>query len=122
MMKLEKYYENLDVLHVGCEPHRAYYVPCGNAADAQLLQMECSDRVTMLNGDDWRFSWYESLHKVPSGCTEEDWPAEGMDTVSVPGCWQFQGYDTIPISTVTAGIPSPTIRRMCLTGIRQVCM
>ncbi len=105
MMKLEKYYENLDVLHVGCEPHRAYYVPCGNAADAQLLQMECSDRVTMLNGDDWRFSWYESLHKVPSGCTEEDWPAEGMDTVSVPGCWQFQGYDSHQYSDCRYPIP-----------------
>ena len=104
-MKLEKYYENLDVLHVGTEPHRAYYVPCGNASEAQLLDMACSSRALMLNGDDWKFSWYESLHKVPAACVEADWDAREMDTVSVPGCWQFQGYDSNHYSDCRYPIP-----------------
>ncbi|MFQ6805325.1 MAG: hypothetical protein ACLRT5_11250 [Lachnospiraceae bacterium] len=90
-MKLEKYYENLDVLHVGTEPHRAYYVPCGNASEAQLLDMACSSRALMLNGDDWKFSWYESLHKVPAACVEAGWDAGEMDTVSVPGLLAVSG-------------------------------
>lgn len=104
-MKLEKYYENLDVLHVGTEPYRAYYVPCGNASEAQLLQMECSSRALMLGGCDWKFSWYESLHKVPQVCVEADWNTIGMNTVSVPGCWQFQGYDSHQYSDCRYPIP-----------------
>lgn len=92
-MRLENYYENPQILHIGTEPFRSWYVPCEDAQTAEKLDMGQSRQVQMLSGSEWNFTWYESLHKVPSGAASADFPLEGMDKIPVPGCWQFYGYD-----------------------------
>ena len=33
-MILENYFENPEILHLGTEPNRAYYIPCEDASEA----------------------------------------------------------------------------------------
>ena len=49
MGKVEKYYENPDILHVNTEDARAYYIPFSKAADI-TDDREKSDRYINLNG------------------------------------------------------------------------
>ena len=48
-MKLEKYYENPEVLHVGTEPDRTYYIPYFKAGGFDITERESSDRFISLN-------------------------------------------------------------------------
>ena len=41
-MKLQNFYEDPSVLHVGCEPNRSYYVPFENEEKAFANQRESS--------------------------------------------------------------------------------
>ena len=50
-MKLEKYYENPDVLHLGTEEPRGYYLPTGMKGEEEQI---------LLNGK-WEFAFYPSI-------------------------------------------------------------
>src|SRR5699024_5356037 len=71
--KTMREYENLDLFSRGKLPQRSYYIPTGNC------------RYCSLNGE-WKFRFYsdESL------AYETD---ELNDTVTVPHCWQSDGYE-----------------------------
>ena len=68
-MKLLNYFQDPSSLHIGTEPLRAYYVPCREEAEANGADMLKASRAIILNGDDWKFKFYESYHQVPEGCT-----------------------------------------------------
>ncbi len=70
-MKLQNYFQDPSSLHIGTEPLRAYYVPCREEAEANGADMLKASRAIILNGDDWKFKFYESYHQVPEGCTEK---------------------------------------------------
>lgn len=81
-MKLEKYYENPQILHLETEKPRAYYIP---------EDLSGKSRQVLLNGQ-WEFAFYPSPYEVPehfylSGKSEE------YKNVQVPGCWQYYGVD-----------------------------
>lgn len=86
-MKLEKYYENTEILHIGCEPNRAYYIPFSNETDALTMAVEKSDRYIGLNGA-WRFKFCVGVHEMPEPAEITDY-----DEIEVPSCWQCKGYD-----------------------------
>lgn len=83
-MRVEKYYENLQTLHVGTRKNRCYYIP-------QSLQGESRSRV--LSGKDWKFAYYPYVEAVPADFAEADFGAEGFVDMEVPSCWQMKGYD-----------------------------
>lgn len=87
-MKIEKYYENPKILHVGCETNRAYYIPFSNENDALTLPREKSDRYVNLNGE-WNFKYCKSVYDMP-----ELGEISYLDKIDVPSCWQCKGYDT----------------------------
>lgn len=87
-MKIEKYYENTEILHIGCEPNRAYYIPFSSETDALTLPVEKSDRYIGLNGE-WRFKYCVGVHEMPEPAEITDY-----DEIEVPSCWQCKGYDT----------------------------
>src|ERR1035437_9407344 len=91
-MKVEKYYEDLHVLHVNCEKPRAYYIPYGGAVTALSGNRERSDRFTPLSGD-WAFSYYNSLEDIPENIINSDISLEDFSTIPVPSNWQLHGYD-----------------------------
>lgn len=93
-MKIEKFYENPQVLHVGTEPNRAYCIPYEN---------EKEDRRMMLSGPDWRFQWFPMHLDVPEEFTKGI--SEGFDTIAVPSCVNILGYDKHQYANVRMPIP-----------------
>lgn len=82
-MKLETYYENPEILHVGTKEPRAYYLP---------ENPEGESRQITLNGE-WAFAFYQSYQELP----EEFYVAErhgNFRKVQVPACWQYYGVDS----------------------------
>lgn len=95
-MNIEKYYENPDILHVGTEDARAYYIPFSKAEDITDDRTK-SDRYIDLNGE-WKFHYYTSVYDVAD---LDDTP----DTINVPSCWQTKGYDYHQYTNVRYPIP-----------------
>ncbi|KAB8286925.1 beta-galactosidase Bbg1 [Bifidobacterium ramosum] len=62
-MFIPRYYEDLDTLHVGTEPNRAYYIPASRRMDTVGERRVNSDRFTLLNGD-WDFKYYASIYDL----------------------------------------------------------
>lgn len=105
-MFIERYYEDLNHLHVGTMPNRAYYVPASQRMDTVGERRADSDRFTLLNGD-WDFRYYPSIWDLdaevqrahqrhePAFCDQgfNADPAAGFGTIAVPSVWQTQGFD-----------------------------
>lgn len=99
-MKLERYFENPKIIHVGCEENRAYYIPFSESKNAIDLPREKSDRFISLNGE-WKFKLYTNIYEHEN--LFEDW-AE-FDTIHVPSCWQNYGYDTHQYTNIRYPFP-----------------
>lgn len=89
-MKIERYFENPAVLHVGCEDNRAYYIPFSDEKEAMEHEREQSDRFLSLNGR-WLFKYSESIYDMDNFI---DGGMCGYHEIPVPSCWQTQGFDT----------------------------
>ncbi|HWT73993.1 MAG TPA: glycoside hydrolase family 2 TIM barrel-domain containing protein [Mobilitalea sp.] len=81
-MKLENFYENLEVLHVGTEENRSYYIPQDLAGNEMRV---------MLNGN-WKFRYYPNLDSVED-FLEDGFHMDSSENIIVPSNWQFHGYD-----------------------------
>ena len=68
-----RFYEDPQKTSENRLPQRSYYIPQG-----------CSE-YTLLNGD-WRFAFFAHEHEADRGIIR-------WETISVPGCWQVQGYE-----------------------------
>jgi len=106
--KLTKYWEDLETLHVNCEPPRAYFIPFSGKEDALNKSREHSDRFTLLSGN-WKFryepdvrfvdeNFYETVEYNDKLSNEPVLPGEKENRplwseVPVPSCWQLHGYD-----------------------------
>lgn len=81
-MKLEKYYEDPSILHVGTEENRSYYMPLGPDGKENRI---------FLNGR-WQFQYYENPYEVDGTFIEEFFNPFLFSIIDVPGCWQMQDY------------------------------
>ena len=74
-------------------PGRSYFIPYPNreAADAVSPKEKRykSEKVVCLNGD-WDFKFYQRPAELPAVL---DTDSISFDTIDVPACWQFRGYD-----------------------------
>lgn len=61
-----------------------------------------SGSVLNLNGE-WRFTWYPFPEAVPESWLLYD--TDNADTVTVPSCWQMDGYDAPIYTNITYPIP-----------------
>ena len=86
-MQIEKYYNDLNTLHINTEENRAYYMPC---SDIENARKGTNDRKQVLNGE-WNFMYYTCIDDVPEDF--KDGNTDGFDKIPVPSCWQTQGYD-----------------------------
>ena len=82
-MKLEKYYEDLSVQHVGTEKSRAYYMPLdSNGRPTSIL----------LSDDDWRVHVYPSPEDVDEAFISSDFDKNQYDMITVPSTLEMLGY------------------------------
>ncbi len=99
------YHQNQNILHVGCEAPRAYFVPYQDEKTARKGNRNASTRLVNLCGD-WDFTFYKSIRDLP------EFTAEGFTVASeklnVPRSWQTmleRGYDTPNYVNVVYPIP-----------------
>lgn len=95
-MLVPNYFEDLKVLHLNTQPHRAYYIPASTRRDDLVNHRENSDRFQLLSGQ-WKLRYWPSVREVTERFFEEGFDASGFDTVAVPSTWQSLGYDTFKI-------------------------
>lgn len=95
-MILEKFYENPEILHVGTEENRCFYVP---------LDLQEKENARNLSGIDWKFGYFPYAEAVPE-FYKKDFDEEAFGRLEVPSCWQMLGLikSSIPIY----GILSPS--------------
>ena len=82
-MKLEKYYEDLSVQHIGTEKSRAYYMPLDGSGNSTSL---------LLSGNDWRVRVYPSPEDVDEMCIDADFDKSAFDQIPVPSTLEMLGY------------------------------
>lgn len=80
-----------------CAP-RAYYIPFG--AEQNFGRRETSERFTSLNGE-WRFCAYAKLSDI----AEDFCTGDLKDTIPVPSCVQYHGYDHFQYTNVRYPFP-----------------
>ena len=95
-MKLEKYYEDLSVHHVGTERSRAYYMPQNEKGE---------DTSLLLSGNDWRVHLYPSPEDVDGSFINVDFDPSGFDTIPVPSTLEMLGYVRKQYTNVNYPIP-----------------
>lgn len=86
-------YHRFDILEVSKLPPRAYFIPFadeGEEAGADRLHKRAqSSKVRLLSGS-WDFRFYPEPSQVPAVLDTDE---TDFDTLDVPSCWQFRGYD-----------------------------
>lgn len=102
-MKLERYDENLNILHVGTEENRAYYIPFEQGQKISDSREE-SNRFYSLNGE-WSFQYFDCIRHVPENFFAEDFQPEGFCGLEVPSCWQMHGFDAHQYTNVRYPFP-----------------
>ena len=103
-MIVPRYYENLTALHDNTMPARAYYIPASVRMEDLVEHRERSDRFQLLNGQ-WNFKYYESIYDVIEPFYEKGHDLSGFDSISVPGVWQMEGYDTHQYTNIRYPFP-----------------
>lgn len=99
------YHEDPSILHVGCLPPRAYFVPFeGKDSALSLSPREASPRFQLLNGT-WAFRLYPTAREVPGEAILPDFDPTLLETLPVPGCWQSHGYDYKQYTNIHYPIP-----------------
>ena len=87
------HYHRFDILALNKLPPRSYFIPfsCRERAAAPSAEEKryCSDKVRCLSGL-WDFRFYPRPAELPEVL---DTDKISFDTIDVPSCWQFRGYD-----------------------------
>lgn len=95
-MKLEKYYEDPFVLHIGTQKPRCYYMP-------ESLQGFSSGR--KLSQKNWKFHYYPCVEEVPDEFYMKKDFTDSCTDLYVPSNWQMKGYDQMQYSNVRYPFP-----------------
>ena len=86
-------YHRFDILSINKLPPRSYFIPFASRAQADSVtpatKRYASTKVRCLNGQ-WDFKFYPIPSQLPDVL---DTDGVQFDTIDVPSCWQFRGYD-----------------------------
>ena len=86
-------YSDFETFEINKLPPRSYFIPYTDRASADAVSPENkrygSPKVICLNGD-WDFRFYPRPAEIPDIINTDSLK---FDTIDVPSCWQFRGYD-----------------------------
>ena len=89
------YHRRIDILHVGCEEPRSYFIPYQSKKAAMSDNRGKSSAFVSLCGD-WSFKYYPTVNNIDD-FTAVGFNSDGMGKLPVPMSWQMmlgRGYDT----------------------------
>ena len=101
--------------YVGAQPFRSYYIPASDYYDG--IDKGKSDRVDLLT--QWKFKYYPHYVKE----AESEIPEL---SVSVPSCWQKQGFDVEQYTNINYPVPYDPpfidVENPCATYYTEYCL
>jgi len=108
-MDLKNYYQDPSITQIGRLHPRAYYIPFKKGAipvskKPVNLKRSASPYYQSLNGT-WQFQYHDSHHSVCENFYAADYDTSFFDTITVPSCWQMQGFDINQYTNVNYPIP-----------------
>ena len=87
------HYHDFGIVSLNKLPPRSYFIPFETKAQADSAALKekryVSPKVQCLNGK-WDFAFYPRPAEIPAVFDTEK---VSFDTIDVPACWQFRGYD-----------------------------
>lgn len=104
MIRLNRYWEDLNVLQVNREAPRASYIPYANEQSAKKGKRGHSPYYQTLNGA-WKFQYHKSVLDVEEPFYEETADVSAWADVIVPSCWQVNGYDQLHYTNIDYPFP-----------------
>lgn len=99
-----KMWENYQVDEINREPARAHFLTFPTKEKALLNENRYTHAFKNLNGT-WKFMFLDAPEYSPEGFYKEDFDTESMDDITVPGCWQMQGYGKMHYSDLWYNFP-----------------
>ncbi|TFE30615.1 glycoside hydrolase family 2 TIM barrel-domain containing protein [Cohnella luojiensis] len=105
MIRLNRYWENLNVLQVNREAPRASYIPYADDITAKSGKRGKSPFYQTLNGS-WKFQYHNSVLNVEEPFYEETADVSEWDDLIVPSCWQVNGYDQLQYTNINYPFPN----------------
>ena len=91
---IKKYYEDVNVLHVGTMPNRAYYIPYASQQEVLASESRAESSCYQLLNGSWKFKYFESVYDFDEALAlNTDIPSD-FDEITVPSVWQIHGYDS----------------------------
>ncbi|BBI32941.1 glycoside hydrolase family 2 TIM barrel-domain containing protein [Cohnella abietis] len=105
MIRLDRYWENLNVLQVNREAPRAAYIPFVDENSAKSGKRGRSPVYQTLNGA-WKFKYHKSVLNVVDPFYEETADVSTWDDLIVPSCWQVNGYDQLQYTNIDYPFPN----------------
>ncbi len=106
MIFFPDYFKRQEILHIGCEEPRAYFIPFDDRTDAAAGNRGKSPFFKSLCGE-WNFRYYPTVNDVEN-FTAGDFSVAGMDKLTVPMNWQIalgRGYDMPNYTNVNYPFP-----------------
>ncbi|MGI6200280.1 MAG: glycoside hydrolase family 2 TIM barrel-domain containing protein [Christensenellales bacterium] len=104
MEKIQPDWQNPEVFSRNREPARATLIPYPCEATALTGQRGASPWYKLLNGQ-WSFFYAQNPAEVPEDFFEPAYDDLLWDPITVPGCWQMQGWDVPQYTNVNFPIP-----------------
>ncbi|MGN0299636.1 MAG: glycoside hydrolase family 2 TIM barrel-domain containing protein [Lachnospiraceae bacterium] len=97
-MKVEKYYENLNVLHLNAEPNRSYFIPEDKEGRFQQKMLTGAEK-------DWKFQYFSCIEDIEGDFSRKEFDTSKFDTIAVPSNWQMLGYERNQYTNVNYPFP-----------------
>ena len=94
-MLVPNFFEDSGVMHLGTRPLHSYFIPASSLAAGKAAAKGArneSERFQSLNGE-WQFRFEPNIRLLDRAYWLEDADLEGFRPITVPSCWQVQGYD-----------------------------
>ena len=90
-LSAQNYWENPLIFGLNKLPARATTYAFPKAEDALKLEREASPWFESLNGQ-WKFVYSPNPKNAPTDMLDADFQPMGWEDISVPGCWEMQGF------------------------------
>ena len=97
-------WQNMKCIHRGRLNSHSYMIPFQDLKTALTNERTGSDYFKLLSGQ-WKFNYSEMEALTPDGFENPNFNVNDWDDITVPGCWQFFGYDIKNYVNVSFPIP-----------------
>lgn len=94
MQRKFKKWEDINITTIGTRKTVSTFYHYDSDKQALTYDKKNSIFYTSLNGD-WKFQYFQAPELIPSEILTKNYDSSNWNTIPVPSCWQFHGYDVM---------------------------